>query len=71
MAETRLNSIVNSALRRVLGNVTVLAVLSDERARIMTDTPSGVYGLHMNLQAPIFLRTDTHWTPYGAEVAAQ
>ena len=23
------------------------------------------------LQAPIFLRTDTHWTPYGAEVAAQ
>ena len=37
VAETRLNSIVNSALRRVLGNVTVLAVLSDERARIMTD----------------------------------
>lgn len=23
------------------------------------------------LKAPIFLRTDTHWTPYGAEVAAQ
>lgn len=23
------------------------------------------------LHAPIFLRTDTHWTPYGAEVAAQ
>ncbi|BAI71998.1 membrane protease subunit [Azospirillum sp. B510] len=37
VAETRLNSIVNSSLRRVLGNVTVLAVLSDERARIMTD----------------------------------
>ncbi|MCM8733538.1 protease modulator HflC [Azospirillum sp. A1-3] len=37
VVETRLNSIVNSSLRRVLGNVTVLAVLSDERARIMTD----------------------------------
>lgn len=23
------------------------------------------------LQAPVFLRTDTHWTPFGAEVAAQ
>lgn len=23
------------------------------------------------LRAPVFLRTDTHWTPYGAEVAAQ
>ncbi|MBP2303472.1 protease modulator HflC [Azospirillum picis] len=37
VAETRMNSIVNSSLRRVLGNVTVLAVLSDERARIMND----------------------------------
>lgn len=37
VAETRMNAIVNSALRRVLGNVTVLAVLSEERARIMND----------------------------------
>ncbi|WP_207481365.1 protease modulator HflC [Arenibaculum pallidiluteum] len=33
----RLNTVVNSALRRVLGNVTLLAVLSDERAQVMTD----------------------------------
>ncbi|MCG5239810.1 protease modulator HflC [Azospirillum doebereinerae] len=37
IAETRMNATVNSALRRVLGNVTVLAVLSDERAKIMND----------------------------------
>ncbi|ACI99376.1 protease modulator HflC [Rhodospirillum centenum] len=36
-AETRLSAVVNSALRRVLGNVTLLAVLSEERARVMTD----------------------------------
>lgn len=35
--ETRLNAVVNSSLRRVLGNVTLLAVLSDERARVMND----------------------------------
>ena len=28
------------------------------RARIMTDWPSGVYGLHMNLEAPIFRNKD-------------
>ncbi len=33
----RLGSIVSSALRRVLGNETLLAVLSSERARVMTD----------------------------------
>lgn len=37
VAETRMNATVNSALRRVLGNVTVLAVLSDERAKVMND----------------------------------
>lgn len=36
-AEGRLNNIVNSSLRRVLGSATLLAVLSDERARIMND----------------------------------
>lgn len=36
-AEGRLNNIVNSSLRRVLGSVTILAVLSEERGRIMTD----------------------------------
>jgi len=36
-AELRLNSVVNSALRRVLGSVTLLAVLSQERARVMSD----------------------------------
>jgi membrane protease subunit HflC len=35
--EQRLNTIVISALRRVLGNVTVLAILSDERAQVMAD----------------------------------
>lgn len=36
-AETRLASVVNSSLRRVLGNVTLLAVLSEERGRVMAD----------------------------------
>lgn len=35
--EQRLNTVVNSALRRVLGNVTLLAVLSEERGQIMAD----------------------------------
>ena len=35
--EQRLNTVVVSALRRVLGNVTVLAILSDERAQVMAD----------------------------------
>ena len=35
--EQRLNTIVTSSLRRVLGNVTLLAVLSDERADIMAE----------------------------------
>ncbi|MBK3778451.1 protease modulator HflC [Azospirillum brasilense] len=37
VAETRMNSIVNSALRRVLGSETLLAILSDERPRVMND----------------------------------
>jgi modulator of FtsH protease HflC len=36
-ASVRLNAIVNSAMRRVLGSVTLLAVLSDERTRVMAD----------------------------------
>lgn len=43
-AENRLNSIVNSALRRVLGSVTLLAVLSEERARVMSDIRGQVNG---------------------------
>lgn len=35
--EQRLNTIVTSALRRVLGNVTLLTILSDERTQVMTD----------------------------------
>ncbi len=42
--EQRLNTVVISALRRVLGNVTLLAVLSDERARVMNDIRSQVNG---------------------------
>jgi membrane protease subunit HflC len=34
-ARLRLDSIVSASLRRVLGNVTIASVLSDERARIM------------------------------------
>ena len=37
VVEQRLASVVNSALRRVLGNVTLLAVLSKERTKVMTD----------------------------------
>jgi membrane protease subunit HflC len=44
IAETRLNSIVNSSLRRVLGSVTLLAILSDERARVMNDIRGQVNG---------------------------
>ena len=29
-----------------------------KRARVMTDSPSGIYGLHMNLAAPIFRNKD-------------
>lgn len=36
VGEQRLIAIVNSTLRRVLGNVTILAVLSAERANVMT-----------------------------------
>lgn len=43
-AEARLNNIVNSSLRRVLGSATLLAVLSEERARIMTDIREQVNG---------------------------
>ena len=41
-AEQRLATVVNSSLRRVLGNVTLLAVLSQERAKVMTDIRSQV-----------------------------
>ncbi len=37
IVEQRLASVVNSALRRVLGNVTLLAVLSQERTKVMAD----------------------------------
>ncbi|HYD69586.1 protease modulator HflC [Azospirillum sp.] len=37
VAEAQLSATLNSALRRVLGSVTLLAVLSEERARIMND----------------------------------
>lgn len=42
VAETRMNAIVNSSLRRVLGSVTLLAILSDERPRVMNDIRSQV-----------------------------
>jgi modulator of FtsH protease HflC len=42
VAEQRLAAIVNSSLRRVLGNVTLLAVLSNERAKAMTDLKAQV-----------------------------
>ncbi|HEY0837854.1 MAG TPA: protease modulator HflC [Azospirillum sp.] len=44
VAEAQLNATLNSALRRVLGSVTLLAVLSDERARIMNDIRAEVNG---------------------------
>ncbi len=42
VGEQRLSSVVNSALRRVLGNVTLLAVLSQERTKVMADLKSQV-----------------------------
>ncbi|AUN30197.1 protease modulator HflC [Niveispirillum cyanobacteriorum] len=42
VAEQRLAATVNSALRRVLGNATLLAVLSKERAKVMTDIKAQV-----------------------------
>ncbi|WP_448188873.1 protease modulator HflC [Azospirillum sp. sgz301742] len=36
-ANAQMGSVVNSAMRRVLGSVTLLAVLSDERPRVMND----------------------------------
>jgi len=42
VAEQRLAATVNSALRRVLGNATLLAVLSKERAKVMTDIKTQV-----------------------------
>lgn len=37
VASAQMGSVVNSAMRRVLGSVTLLAVLSDERPRVMND----------------------------------
>src|SRR3954468_13672876 len=42
--EQRLNTVVISALRRVLGNVTVLAILSEERQQVMSDIRQQVNG---------------------------
>jgi membrane protease subunit HflC len=42
VAEQRLSSVVNSALRRVLGNVTLLAILSEERTKVMSDIKAQV-----------------------------
>lgn len=42
VARSRLSSVVNSSLRRVLGNVTLLAVLSAERDEIMSDIQTDV-----------------------------
>jgi membrane protease subunit HflC len=39
---SRLNGVVDSMLRQVLGNVTLLTVLSDERTKIMNDIKLGV-----------------------------
>lgn len=36
-ASAQMGSVVNSAMRRVLGSVTLLAVLSEERSRVMND----------------------------------
>ncbi len=44
VARSRLSSVVNSALRRVLGNVTLLGVLSEERAEIMANIQADVNG---------------------------
>ena len=37
VAASRLGNVVNSTLRRVLGNVTLLEVLSEGRAKVMSD----------------------------------
>lgn len=42
LAASRLGNVVNSTLRRVLGNVTLLTVLSEERAKVMSDIRSAV-----------------------------
>ena len=42
VGRSRLSSVVNSSLRRTLGNVTLLAVLSDEREQIMSDIQKDV-----------------------------
>ena len=42
VARSRLSSVVNSSLRRTLGNVTLLEVLSDEREQIMSDIQKDV-----------------------------
>ena len=42
VARSRLASVVNSSLRRALGNVTLLAVLSDEREQIMANIQKDV-----------------------------
>lgn len=42
VARSRLSSVVNSSQRRVLGNVTLLAVLSAERDEIMSDIQTDV-----------------------------
>ncbi len=39
---SRLNGVVDSSLRQVLGNVSLLTVLSDERSKIMNDIKLGV-----------------------------
>lgn len=39
---SRLANVVNSSMRRVLGNVTLLTVLSDERAKVMADIQASV-----------------------------
>ena len=42
VAASRLGNVVNSTLRRVLGSVTLLTVLSEERAKVMSDIRSAV-----------------------------
>ncbi len=42
VAASRLGNVVNSTLRRVLGNVTLLSVLSEERAKVMSDIRNAV-----------------------------
>ncbi len=42
VAASRLGNVVNSTLRRVLGNVTLLTVLSDERVKVMSDIREAV-----------------------------